>query len=358
MGTDNKAEVKSQKSKVSKRPEDKSARRRDARPSIYYITRSGHELAERIAHKYPRAEIEKFGMHAFSEKWKTSKSIICIMAAGIVVRAVAPLVEDKKKDPAVVVLDEKGRYAISLLSGHMGGANHLATEIAEYIGAQAVITTASDVQGKLSLDLWAMEKNLYVDDFEKLKKLSSRIVNGQKITLKSDCPLQAGHIPDEFTIVKSAGDADMIISERIINKDALFLRPGNLFAGIGCNRGTAKEEIAEVFNAVLLEEMLSVHSVKGLASIDLKKDEEGLLNFAHDAGLSIEFYSKDDLNSAAHDYNIKASRAVKAATGAIAVAEPAAVLGAMKIRNNVKIIKPKEKRGNVTLALAKAELSL
>jgi cobalamin biosynthesis protein CbiG len=267
-------------------------------------------------------------------------------------------VEDKKKDPAVVVLDEKGRHAISLLSGHIGGANNLASEIADYLGAKAVITTASDVQGKLSLDLWAMEHNLYVDDYEKLKTLSAKIVNGQKVTLISDCPREAECLPEEFTVVDSVEDADMIISEKIIDQDALFLRPRNLFAGIGCNRRTAKEEIAEVFNSVLSEEKLSVHSVRNIASIDLKKDEQGLLEFAHDARLPVEFFSRDDLNDAAMKYNIEASSAVKAATGAVAVAEPAAILGAMKICNDVTIIRPKEKRGNVTLAIAKARFML
>jgi cobalamin biosynthesis protein CbiG len=358
MSTENKSEVRSQKSEVKDRAKDERTQHRDDRLAIFYITRPGHTLAERIAHLYPHGEIEKFSIHAFSKKWKSSKYIICIMATGIVVRAVAPLVEDKKKDPAVVVLDEKGRHAISLLSGHIGGANNLASEIADYLGAKAVITTASDVQGKLSLDLWAMEHNLYVDDYEKLKTLSAKIVNGQKVTLISDCPWEAECLPEEFTVVDSVEDADMIISEKIIDQDALFLRPRNLFAGIGCNRRTAKEEIAEVFNSVLSEEKLSVHSVRNIASIDLKKDEQGLLEFAHDARLPIDYFSKDDLNDAAMKYNIEASSAVKAATGAVAVAEPAAILAAMKICNDVTIIRPKEKRGNVTLAIAKARFML
>ena len=125
-----------------------------------------------------------------------------------------------------------------------------------------------------------------------------------------------------------------------------------------CNRGTAKEEIKEIVDAVLQREKLSTGSINSICTIDLKKDEHGLLEFACDNGLSIEFFSKDDLNNAAFTYNIAESEVVRAATGATAVAEPAAVLGAKKRHGNCAIIVRKEKRGNVTLAIAKAEFTL
>jgi cobalamin biosynthesis protein CbiG len=325
---------------------------------IFYITDGGRRLAEKLAEGFPGSEIVKFSSKSFGDKWALSKNIICIMATGIVVRTAAPLLKDKKTDPAVVVLDEKGQYAISLLSGHMGGANALAEEVAAYLGAQAVITTASDVQGRLSLDLWAKEHDLYIEDFEKLKKLSTRIVNGQKVKLYSDCPIDEGHVPDEFEPADSAEQAEIVVSYRTINTDALMLRPGVLFVGIGCNRGTGKAEIGEVFHEVLREEGLSINSVKGIASIDVKQDEQGLLDFAEDTGLDIEFFSKDVLNDAASLYNIAPSEAVRAATGAVAVAEPAAAAGAEKIFNDCTIITPKVKRGNVTLAIAKAKYTL
>jgi cobalamin biosynthesis protein CbiG len=325
---------------------------------IFYITDGGRRLAEKLAEGFPGSEVVKFSSKSFGDKWTLSKNIICIMATGIVVRTAAPLLKDKKTDPAVVVLDEKGQYTVSLLSGHVGGANALAEEVAAYLGAQAVITTASDVQGRLSLDLWAVAHNLYIEDFEKLKKLSTRIVNGQKVTFYSDCPIDEGHVPDEFEQADSAEQAEIVVSEGIMNTDALMLRPGVLFVGIGCNRGTEKAEIADVFHGVLQKEGLSINSVKGIASIDVKQDEQGLLDFAEDIGLDIEFFSKDVLNDAVSVYNIAPSEAVRAATGAAAVAEPAAVAGAKKIFDDCTIITPKVKRGNVTLAIAKAKYTL
>ncbi len=329
-----------------------------SKTNIFYITDSGHKLARRIAGLYPDAEILKFSSGIFAEMWGASKNIICIMATGIVVRAAAPLLKDKRTDPAVIVLDEKGSYAISLLSGHIGGANELARRVAGFLGARAVITTASDVQEKLSPDMWAMEKNLHVEDFKKLRKISAGILNGELIRVKTECPFNTGLIPKEFTIVDTAEEADIIISHRLINSNALFLRPKNLIAGMGCNRGTTEGEIREVFDTVFREENLSIHSLKCIATIDLKRNEKGLLDFARNKGLDIEFFSNNDLNSTALGYNIAESELVRAATGALAVAEPAAILGASKSSDNCTLIAPKKKRGNVTLAIAQAEFML
>jgi len=325
---------------------------------ILYITKNGLKLARKIRQNFPEAELLRYDTKLFADKWTTSKKIICIMATGIVVRAVAPLIKDKKIDPAVVALDEKGRFAISLLSGHLGGANELAQTIAACLGAEAVITTASDVQGKTALDLWAREKELYVEDFEKLKKLSAKIVNGKRIKVKIDEALNIAALPEEFMPAASTMEADAIISCRLIRSTALLLRPKSLCVGIGCNRGTSKEEIEREMKDVFRKEKLSYHSVRGLASIDMKRDEEGLIEFAHDNGFIIDFFTKDELNKAISSYHIKGSEAVKAATGAAAVAEPAAILSAKKVCGNIRLIRPKVKRGNVTLAIAEAEYTL
>jgi len=325
---------------------------------IFYITDNGFKLAQRLTALFPEAETIRFKSGELTKIWHSTGKVVFIMATGIVVRAVAPLLKDKRTDPAIVVLDEKGSYVISLLSGHIGGANELAGEIAGYLGAEAVITTASDIQGKLALDLWAMEKDLYIEDTEKLKKISAKIVNGKRINLKVEYSLNNAQIPKEFTIVDSAEEADVIISHRDMNQDALFLRPKTLVAGIGCNRGTAKAEIEEAIKTALRRENLSFHSLRNLATIDIKKDEKGLLEFAGVNGLDIDFFTKDELNSAAIAHNIKGSKEVEAATGAVAVAGPAAVLSAKKGSNGFTILTSKEKRGNVTLALAKAEFTL
>jgi cobalamin biosynthesis protein CbiG len=325
---------------------------------VFYITGNGLKLARTLKGHFADLKVVKFNSKTFTDKWPTAKNIICIMATGIVVRAVAPLIKDKKIDPAVVVLDEKGRFAISLLCGHLGGANELAKKVAGCLGAEAVITTASDVQGKIALDLWANEKNLYVEDFEKLKKISARIVNGKRIKVKIDGAVNAGVMPEEFIPVASIKEADVIISHRLIKSRALFLRPKSLCVGIGCNRGTSIEEIGKSLKGVFIKGKLSYHSVRGLATIDIKRDEEGLIEFARENGFIIDFFTKDELNKAISAYHIKGSEAVKAATGAAAVAAPAAILSAKKVCGNIRLIKPKVKRGNVTLAIAEAKFTL
>ncbi len=325
---------------------------------IYYITENGLELAKSIRELFPDSEILRYKKELFNDKWESVKNIICIMATGIVVRAIAPLLKDKKTDPAVVVLDEKGEFVISLLSGHIGGANALTRGIADCIGGRAVITTSSDVQGKVALDLWAEKENLYVEDYVKLKDVSAKIVNGKNIRVRTEHIFRSGNIPEEFEMVGQDEKADVVISSRLLENDALVLRPKNLFVGIGCNRNTSKKEISEMVNQALEKYKLSINSIARVATIDLKADEQGLIDFADDAGLNIDFFSKNDLNGAVLKHNIAPSEVVKAATGAAAVAEPAAILAARKRFHNSTVVIPKEKRGNVTLSLVKAEFVL
>ncbi len=319
-------------------------------------------LAQRITGLFPAADVIKYksalAANELPQQWSFSDNLIFIMATGIVVRAIAPLLKDKKTDPAVVVLDEKGDYVISLLSGHIGGANKLSKEIASFLNAQAVITTASDVQGKIALDVWAMEKGLYVENFEKLKKLSAKIVSGDKIKVRSEFNYQKKNMPAEFVMVGAGEEVEMVIAGRTTDEDVLFLRPRILFAGIGCNRGTEMAEIEETMNEIFAQENLSLYSIMSLASIDVKKDECGLIEFAHNQGLDMVFFTKDELNDSAMKYDIAGSSVVEAATGAIAVAEPAALFAAEKRFNKIKLILPKQKRGNVTLAIAEAEFTL
>jgi Cobalamin biosynthesis protein CbiG len=313
---------------------------------MLYITDNGLNLAKRLNGLYPDAPTFKFNSEIVPELWNTHKALIFIMATGIVVRTIAPLIKDKKADPAVVVLDEKGRFAISLLSGHMGGANRLAREVADFLGSQAVITTASDVNERPALDLWALERDLYVEDWERLKRLSARIVNGENIKVFTDGV--SYKLPEEFIPVKAPEEAQLIITNRIMSFSALYLRPRNLVLGIGCNRGTEAEEIGEIVEDVFGEWGFSPNSIRNAATVDKKRDEAGLLCFAERYGLNIEFFSPEELNRVK---GINGSEASMMAIGARGVAEPAAILSA---RSSLLI--PKQKRGNVTLAVASFSL--
>lgn len=281
-------------------------------------------------------------------------AIVCIMAAGIVVRAVAPLCKEKNSDPCVLVIDEKGQFVISLLSGHIGGGNELSRIIADKLGAQAVITTASDVTDHTALDLWAKKNKLLVTDKKKLTSLSAKIVNNGSITIYTDCAIE--QLPQDMVQVTIAGGADLIVSNRIhTDCDALLLRPCNICIGIGCNRGTKACDFKTAVTELLKKAKISPESVESYASIDLKIDEAGMLDFVNGEQRPIHFYTKDQLNSVD---GVSSSAAVINATGAKGVAEPAAVLAAAQKNCSTELLVRKHKWKDVTAAIAERKICL
>lgn len=315
--------------------------------AIIALTKGGLLLAERLAARLPGSELVRSRgkvQETLARAWQEYDSLICIMAAGIVVRAIAPLLRDKTIDPAVVVCDEQGRFAISLLSGHLGGGNALAKQIAALLGGQAVITTASDVLGRTALDLWARDLGLTVADKHCLTRVMAKLVNSGSVALCSDWPLP--ELPPDLILTGRPEQADLRITCRTAHwpRQAL-LHPKALAAGIGCNRNTLAAEIAEGLRLTCAENGLAWQSVARLASIDLKQDEPGLLAFAEQYGLPLDFHTAAQLNSVAGS---SSSAAVFQATGAKAVAEPAAILSS----GGGPLLARKKKYPNVTVAIA------
>ena len=315
---------------------------------IFYITAKGLTLAKRLKSRWSDARILKYTAAAVPEVWKGSRSFIFIMATGIVARTIAPLIRDKKTDPAVVVVDEAGRFAISLLSGHLGGANALTRDIASFLGGKAVITTASDLNDLPSIDLWARDNRLVIEDWPLLPRVATKLLNqgALRIYREDDAGI---NVPREFREAASVKQADLLITHKAVlpaaRKGALLLRPKDLIVGIGCNRGTASKEIEDVVRGVLAQHNLSFSSVSSLATIDIKTGEPGLRAFAEKTSLTLRGFTPEELNTVA---GIAVSQAVQKATGANAVAEPAALLAS---GNNVLLV-PKQKSGNVTVAVA------
>ncbi|MDO9287268.1 MAG: precorrin-3B C(17)-methyltransferase, partial [Thermodesulfovibrionales bacterium] len=351
------------------------------RVAIFYITDSGLKLSRKLNEFYPGAQVLKFEQKAIPGLWKKSVSLIFIMAAGIVVRTIAPLIKNKKTDPAVVVLDEKGEFAISLLSGHIGGANNIAKQIADFLGGEAVITTASDVNNMPSIDLWARENNLVIENPKLVPQVGTRLINTNKLQVYTDMDTS---MPAGFLRTKNPDDADVLITNKqkmdlnvipvqtgIQGKKArkldscwslsrtqirdrndknqairkLYLRPKNLILGIGCNSGTAADEIEDAVKGALSKNNLSFLSVQSIATIDKKGAEPGLLSFAGKYNLEINTFTPDELNSVS---NVEKSEAAFKATGANAVAEPAAMLAS----GADKLLVRKQKIGNVTVSVA------
>jgi len=325
---------------------------------IIAITQGGKTLAENINAQLSDSFVDKRDLPVFAkiaDSWKQEiDAVICIMATGIVVRALAPLCVDKTKDPCVLVLDEKGQFVISLLSGHLGGGNKLAKEVATILDAQPVITTASDVTGHTALDLFAAKNSLVVEDSKKLIEKSAKLINHGSLQIYSEYDFES--LPVDFTLVHKAALADLIISDHIFSEtDALILRPCALTVGLGCNRGTRSEDFITAVSELFADNSLNLKSISSFASIDLKQDEQGMLDFATVTKAEIKFYTKDQLNSVE---NVSHSAMVFKATGAKGVAEPAAILAAETIPGSGTLIVRKRKWKDVTAAVATKQIRL
>lgn len=312
--------------------------------AAFFVTDKGRLLAERMKGLYPDLEIIKFSAGAAKKKWDECKSFIFIMAAGIVVRTIGPLIKDKRSDPAVVVLDENGRYAVSLLSGHLGGANERSREIAGFLKGEAIVTTASDVNGLTSIDLWARDNGLVIEDGKLLPRIGTFLINRGSLNVYTDIEIA---LPDEFVKVADPAAADLLIThtKSLSSESGLYLRPKDLVVGIGCNGGTSAGEIEAAVRNVLYKYNFSFSSVRSIATIDVKAEEPGIKVFARRCSFGLLSFRPEELNNVT---GVTWSDAAFRATGAKAVAEPSALLAA----GAEMLLVPKQKIGNVTVAIA------
>lgn len=260
-------------------------------------------------------------------------------AAGIAVRTIASYLKDKFSDPAAVVIDETGKFCIPILSGHAGGANRIAWVLSEIIGAEPVITTATDREGLFSVDDWAVENELCLTDRVKAKQVSARILAGEVLKLYVDpIYLEDGNhflAPPDFCgmqgirSAESRETADIVVSERPDEgrmSDALLLVPKDIVVGIGCRRGTSGEQIKNAVMTVLADLGVSEQALFAAASIDLKKEEEGILAFAREYHLPYLTFSTDELMRLPGDFT--GSDFVKKTTGADNICERSAMCAA------------------------------
>lgn len=297
----------------------------------------------------------------FGELFAEYEGIVCIMALGIVVRLIAPYLKDKTTDPAIVVMDELGQNVISALSGHLGGANRLTNEIAGLLGNNPVITTATDVQGLPALEMLAEENGWEVEPFEQVKKINAALVNGQKVIIYSEKPLDMD-LPEPMEVREFARysparkeDGRVILvtnrSARSFPPGTIFLRPKNLCIGIGCRRGVSKAEVKDAVLAALEEAGRSLSSVRGFTSVDIKSNEQGLLDAAEDMNVPVEFFSPETLAVILEKRGdeLSFSQMVYDRIGVGGVCEPSAILG---LGETAALIIPKTRYGKVTVAIA------
>lgn len=316
---------------------------------IRYIsfTHRGHELAKNIAEvlggEANRCN-EKLSLNEWTKKgFAEAEGLVFIGAVGIAVRAVAPFLKSKDKDPAVVVVDECGSYAIPILSGHLGGANALAERIGEVCGAVPVITTATDINGVFAVDLWAKKQGCAINDIDGIKKISGKLLEGREVKLRSDWNIK-GKIP-KGVLLTDTDNYDFCLSIKKEVNGILQLIPRIAVLGIGCRRDTHVNKIEDTYLKFIEEADVHEKSFCLVTSIDLKKDEKGILEFCRNHNLPYITYSTEALNEA--DGSFTKSAFVKNTTGVDNVCERSAVIGSQG-----KIYRKKFVGNGVTMALA------
>lgn len=348
--------------------------------AIFALTKNGIKLGQSLSQEIRGAALftnSKGFKKSVRLAFKKYDHLIFIMASGIVVRTIAPLLKGKEKDPAVVVMDEKGKNVISLLSGHLGGANILAKRIAKAIGAKPVITTATDVNNLPCIEDIAKRFNLAIEDAKKIKVVNSAIVNGGSVAIIDGNAKRLKEIKGfvgsrrvpsgrGFKFCKSISQANRIKSDAVViithnstlrtpHSAFFILRPKDLVVGIGCDRGVKLKEIETAYFKTLKKFNLSPLSVRNLASIDVKKNEKGLLRFAKKYNFKADFYSKNQLAKMPLPSGF--SDFVMEKVGVGGVCEPAAMKSAgvnlsLYALNREKILVKKQKVGRVTIAAA------
>ncbi len=291
------------------------------------------------------------------ETFSSADALIYIGACGIAVRAIAPFLESKVTDPAVVVVDELGNWAIPILSGHLGGANELANRVAALIGAKPVITTATDINGVFAIDDWARTQECTILEPERIQEISARLLDGGSITIRSNFPV-VGKEPKGVTLTSEEG-ADVHISTRRSGimggrgeHDPMIIVPQIAVLGVGCRKGTDVSDVEKCFKHVMDELDIFEEAFYRVCSIDLKKNETGLKEFCRAHELPFMTFSSGELKKVPGEFS--SSGFVEEITGVDNVCERSAVLGA----NEGKLVLKKMAFGGVTMAVAFRHLSL
>lgn len=318
--------------------------------ALFCLTPGGVTLAQRLQTALPLTcftseKLLQPGFIPFGESFAQTvqqafsqySALVFIAATGIVVRVIAPLLSDKLHDPAVVVMDERGEHVISLLSGHLGGANDLTRQLAGILGADPVITTATDVNHLAALDTLAATLDATLKDFRlAVKTVNQMLVSNQRVGLWWDADFASsaalydtrGFIAVEN--LEALPELDALVCVTLRNKlpsqtIPLFkLVPKRIVAGIGCRRDTSPQIVAELLNQHLLENHFDPLALRAIGSIALKKDEPALLELARSLQIPFNIYSVDQL--ALHEQRFPASEFVRATVGVGSVSQPAAWL--------------------------------
>jgi cobalt-precorrin 5A hydrolase len=328
--------------------------------AIIAISSQGNQLATELCRLMPQAQrytLSRWKLEGFRpiegrlqlftrQLFGQYDALIFIMATGIVVRSIAPWVKDKTTDPAVVVLDDAGTNVISLLSGHLGGANQLARDIAAFLQAHPVITTATDVNELPAVDLLARQAGLTIASMQDAKTVTACLVNRQKVELQDD-DHWLGQL--ELPEVKAPLAARIIVSNRRnLQADVPFVQliPPNLVLGVGCKKGSDPGLLWQFIREQLNLFQIDERSIASVCSISLKANEPAIIEAAQRLKCTLHFFEAQELQQV--DHLFEGSDFVKATTGVASVSSTAAFL---RGNRNGRFLVTKARKAGMTLSL-------
>ena len=344
--------------------------------SVISFTKAGQQLAQRIRERmhgedetvmlYTKCShigTDVISVQSSLSEWAGEQmaahhALVFIGACGIAVRAIAPWITDKLHDSPVLVMDERGQYVIPLLSGHVGGANELAARLAMELGADPVITTATDLNDRFAVDLFAKRNGLWIYNRDGIAKVSAKVLAGEEITLS----VQTGHLTEAGQIpvgirlcaYPPMEKVDVLIADDLSSEEAahrelaqLFLQPKKYVLGIGCKKGTEGQKLEAFLKKILEEQGISIEQIAALTSIDVKKEELCLQEFSEKYRIPFQTYSAEELQKVPGEFH--GSAFVKAQVGVDNVCERAAMRAAGA---GGRIFLEKQAQDGMTVAIA------
>lgn len=342
--------------------------------SVLAITKNGVNIGTKLVENFPEWSVyapSKFSddrkinwyskptSEKIVELFKNSEALICIFSLGAVIRLISPHLKDKKTDPAVIVIDDKMNFVISVLSGHLGGANELTTTIAEKFGATPVITTAADVNKTIAVDLLGKEFGWKIEDDSNITKVSAHMVNEEKIGVFQNAgntdwlkslPKNVQVYEKLEDLEKSNNKGNLIISDNNIIgnvlQNSVVYHPPSLVIGVGLHWDTSKEKIKQGMEDCLKRFNLSPKSISKLASIKKPKDVQGLLDLGVEMNIPVEFIDREELSKIDAP---NPSETVKSFEGTSSVSEAAAI----KVSGGNLIVEKQKFPPDLTIAIAR-----
>lgn len=311
----------------------------------------GHQVLLAKKSKYLEDSVTESTVKWAGDRFSLDDGILFVGACGIAVRSIAPYAASKKSDPAVLVIDECGNFVISLLSGHLGGANELALLSAQILGAQPVVTTATDLHSRFAVDVFAKKNGCDIQNMKAAKEVSAALLAGKEVGFYSEFPWK-GELPEGLVLCDARiGQPEIGIAVTIHKSCRPFLStvqviPRILTLGMGCRKNKEPEAIEKAADRCMEDADVFLQAVEQLASISLKKNEPGLLAYAEKNKIPFRTWDSEELMEVQGDFT--PSSFVKKITGVENVCERSAVLGAA----DGTLIKRKSGGDGVTTALA------